>query len=128
MSDVLTKPRRKMPKGVPFTKGDPRINRAGRPKAVEGWRDGMRDDSEDARELHRKNIKAALALDEADTSEAANALRKIASASASFVIEQGWGKASQAVEVTGKDGKDLVDTDAMAKQVLAALQRLEGDK
>ena len=128
MSDVLPKPKRKMPKGVPFTKGDPRINRAGRPKAVEGWRDGMRDDSEDARELHQRNIRAALALPDGDVSEAANALRKIASASASFVIEQGWGKASQAVELTGKDGKDLVDTDAMAKQVLAALQRLEGDK
>lgn len=120
------KPKKRMPKGVPFQKGDPRINRAGRPKALEGWRDVMRDKAEKARRVHEANIDAALALQTDDLSEAANAIRKIGGASASFVIEQGWGKASQAIEVTGKDGKDLVPDGAqVAQQLLAELQKLE---
>lgn len=76
--------------------------------------------------LHRANMAAALALKSDDLSEAANAIRKIGATSASFVIEQGWGKATQQVELTGKDGKDLVpDGAAVAQQLLAELEKLE---
>jgi len=114
-----------MPKGKPFVKGDPRINRSGRPKALDGWRDKMRDAAEAAATLHISNIAAALALSPDDLSEAATATRNVAVKSASFVIEQGWGKATQAVEVTGKDGKDLLGDGAeVAARLMAELEKL----
>lgn len=111
-----------MPKGKPFQKGDPRINRAGRAKAVEGWREDMRDLAEKAKQVHLANIDAALALAPGDLSEAATATRKVGATSASFVIEQGWGKASQAVEVTGKDGGPI-DFKAAGAAILAELEK-----
>lgn len=85
--------KRKRGRGKPFTKGDPRINRDGRPKVVREWREGMRDLSEEAvtvlrAQMHGKN-------------------KFVAQGAAKFVIEQGWGKATQPHEHSGPEGQPI---------------------
>ena len=83
-----------------WLKGQPSPNPSGRAKDIAGWREKLRHLSEAAL------LRLSAALDDVDAEGKPS--RQCIEA-AQFVIEQGWGKATQSLQVTGRidAGPDL---------------------
>lgn len=100
-------------RGRPFTKGDTRINRGGRPKGYNAFRKSFRDTKDN--EVIRARLKAIFNNPDAKDSDVIMATR--------LWWEYGWGKAPAAPE----DNAALRDSgrplkDATKEEILAALR------
>lgn len=96
------------PTGKPFKKGDPRINRNGRPKSFDALRSL-------AQEIAHEKAKAGgntVVIDGHSVTVAEAILRQWAQSKNPALqqkfIEVAFGKVPQSVELTGKDGGDIV--------------------
>lgn len=90
-------------------------NPGGRPKLAEGWRQSIRED-EELRDLARRAAKGQLTHEERV---------KIDRDLLKYHLDQGFGRASQQLEHTAKDGEKL---DFGAERFEEALRRIAGLK
>ena len=96
--------RNPIPNSKPFVKGDPRINRKGRPKSF----DALRTLAQDIAHEKAKAGGNTVVIDGHSVTVAEAILRQMAQsknpAERARFLEIAFGKVSQAVEVSGKDG------------------------
>ena len=109
-----------------FKKGDPRINRKGRPKTFDALRALAQ---QIAHECATDKTGEPIVISGRKVTVAEDILRKWASSSNAKLqqqfIEVAFGKVPQPLEHTGKDGSDLLPIDKM----VAALQAIDkGDE
>lgn len=100
--------KRRRGKGRPFTKGDQRINRAGRPKVYKEFVENYRELEPEAREVLRKQLKSRSEW--------------VKQGAAKTILERAWGKAPQPLTAEGGEGApkfDVVDA-----ELLVTLQRM----
>lgn len=108
MADSNTAPNRG---GKPFTKGDPRINRKGRPKSFDALRELAQQIAHEEAKAKSGNEFVPVVIEGHIATNAELLLRKWASSNDPRLqmafMEVAFGKAPMRTEVTGKDGAEL---------------------
>lgn len=107
MTDRSNTEKKQPPSGKPFVKGDPRINRKGRPKSFDALRDL-------AQQIAHETAKAngnSVVIDGHIVTVTEAILRQWAQSKNPILqqrfIEVAFGKVPQPVELSGKDGEPL---------------------
>lgn len=111
----------------PFTKGDPRINRKGRPRSFDALRELAQ---EIAHEIVRTQDGQPALVNGKPVTTVELVMRSWAQSKdprkqVAF-IEYAFGKVPQATELTGKDGGDISIKHALGADLMTAIERVYG--